>query len=807
MMLPAWNNFPGAVRNAMRRARPRLRILLGIGTLLIILYFILSSFYLYPDMYPRVMFKNDGTGVVIESMAAEPVPGHPEVREILPGDILLAVDGIPFRKTDLRLLIGPPAESHAYELQRGDLRYSVIIPSGDATSVNKINFFILHFILLAMWTLGFAILMFSPPENDQAWLTGLVFLGYSLAGTAWWDTGIPGSIIGFTALANFAGIGLMAVTVWAGSPGALKGRRIFRILEALAVVLAAMAFVEVFFLFPGSSWDAITGYGTMKGTESGGLLWDIATYILEITAVGAVAIMVVQRILARTRKARQQTTILMIASAISVLPPILAYHLAVTNPDSILFEYWGLTMVSFIVLPAAYGYVILRYRYLKLDFMVSRGMSMLLAAAAVSFLYYIGSEAVERVPELAPLQPVFGMIILLAGFWLVARAGGPVQRGLEVLLFGPSRPLQTALEKLTANLSSDPQISTLREELLQVIPKLLGVRRAGLLLLESQDQSGTPGGLVSELNFSPADLETLTDLQLRQVAPEAAIFRKYPWAELAAPLRIGKKVIGVYLLGGKVPEGEFDTQEITFLRQAASAAAIAAENAQLFEALQEVAQERLRVRQAERLDLAARLHDEPLQQAAAVSISLDRLLLEKETLTDDQAGLVRRQAEEVRSLAGTLRDICGGLRPPILDQGLELTLRETVQVFRNRWPGVKIELLFPASADRNPPLSPEAMDATYHIVTESLTNAGRHACATRVQVAVLAAEDHVEISVTDDGSGVSATRQSLPDLLRAHHFGLAGMNHWAAMAGGRLEILPAIPHGTRVILTLPQVSD
>ena len=57
------------------------------------------------------------------------------------------------------------------------------------------------------------------------------------------------------------------------------------------------------------------------------------------------------------------------------------------------------------------------------------------------------------------------------------------------------------------------------------------------------------------------------------------------------------------------------------------------------------------------------------------------------------AGGIRRQKEEVRALAQELRDICSGLRPPILDQGLLLTLREIVNSFRQKLPEAKLALI------------------------------------------------------------------------------------------------------------------
>jgi signal transduction histidine kinase len=89
--------------------------------------------------------------------------------------------------------------------------------------------------------------------------------------------------------------------------------------------------------------------------------------------------------------------------------------------------------------------------------------------------------------------------------------------------------------------------------------------------------------------------------------------------------------------------------------------------------------------------------------------------------------------------------------------------------------------------------------AAYRIVAEALTNAQRHADARTVHVEVGGSHDSVEVTITDDGTGIAADRE--PGV------GLTSMAHRAKEVGGRLDIVPSpAGRGTRVRAVLPGVG-
>ena len=86
----------------------------------------------------------------------------------------------------------------------------------------------------------------------------------------------------------------------------------------------------------------------------------------------------------------------------------------------------------------------------------------------------------------------------------------------------------------------------------------------------------------------------------------------------------------------------------------------------------------------------------------------------------------------------------------------------------------------------------------YRIAREAVINANRHACAREIIVRMRSSARRIELSVTDDGIGLS------PDSHLGAGMGLQIMDYRARSIGGRLEIQTVRPHGTRVACYLPR---
>ena len=87
-----------------------------------------------------------------------------------------------------------------------------------------------------------------------------------------------------------------------------------------------------------------------------------------------------------------------------------------------------------------------------------------------------------------------------------------------------------------------------------------------------------------------------------------------------------------------------------------------------------------------------------------------------------------------------------------------------------------------------PPLSTEAKSMLFTIAHNALTNAFRHAEASRVMIGLDFGQDELRLSVSDDGVG-------LPDNYEEQGHGFENMRTYAERLGGRLVVEPRGPVG------------
>ncbi len=100
--------------------------------------------------------------------------------------------------------------------------------------------------------------------------------------------------------------------------------------------------------------------------------------------------------------------------------------------------------------------------------------------------------------------------------------------------------------------------------------------------------------------------------------------------------------------------------------------------------------------------------------------------------------------------------------------------------------------------DEIPSIDPTVALHLYRIAREAVINANKHARARELIVRMHSSPKQLELSVTDDGVGISRDAAAGPGL------GFHIMQYRARSIGARLEISPVKPHGTRVACYLPR---
>ena len=87
------------------------------------------------------------------------------------------------------------------------------------------------------------------------------------------------------------------------------------------------------------------------------------------------------------------------------------------------------------------------------------------------------------------------------------------------------------------------------------------------------------------------------------------------------------------------------------------------------------------------------------------------------------------------------------------------------------------------------------------IAKESTVNAIRHANASKISVKLSFENEHLELSISDDGCGFNPSEGAI------NRFGVQGMFERASELGGKLTVESAIEKGTRVSLILPTLEN
>jgi signal transduction histidine kinase len=195
-------------------------------------------------------------------------------------------------------------------------------------------------------------------------------------------------------------------------------------------------------------------------------------------------------------------------------------------------------------------------------------------------------------------------------------------------------------------------------------------------------------------------------------------------------------------------------------------------------------------REEERRRLRRDLHDGLGPALAGHLLRLDVLAAR---VRDDAAAAasVDEMRTELRGTVDEIRRVVEGLRPPALDELGLVGALEQVGSRISRTSAMQTSV----TAAQLPALPAAVEVAAFRIVSEAITNAVKHAAATRCSVTMSADATSLRIVVSDDGRGLDGTAP------QGH--GLHTMRERAEELRGRLTVASSADGGTVVEASLP----
>jgi signal transduction histidine kinase len=262
------------------------------------------------------------------------------------------------------------------------------------------------------------------------------------------------------------------------------------------------------------------------------------------------------------------------------------------------------------------------------------------------------------------------------------------------------------------------------------------------------------------------------------------------------PLSLRGEAVGVLAAFDRTVDGpEFSAEDVRLVQAFAATAATAVTTAQ--NAAAQGLKRSVEASERERVRWARELHDESLQELAALRIGLShaRKAGDPTALEHAADNAIERATTAIEGLRSLITD----MRPASLDElGAGPALEALIERMR-RLSALRItseiDLAYEAGREGGRHVS-DIEVAIYRLVQEGLNNATKHAPGANVTVTVVEGDEVVTIRVQDDGPGfVSSTRHE--------GFGLIGVRERVELAGGQLRMESTPGMGTTLEASLP----
>ncbi|HET9677850.1 MAG TPA: GAF domain-containing sensor histidine kinase [Solirubrobacterales bacterium] len=298
---------------------------------------------------------------------------------------------------------------------------------------------------------------------------------------------------------------------------------------------------------------------------------------------------------------------------------------------------------------------------------------------------------------------------------------------------------------------------------------------------------------IDDAVFGGAMEEQVSQRLERGSPPSKARLRERLGAEaaLVVPMLFRGQAVGTLVALDREAGGiEFDQEDLRLLQSFAASAATAVATAQTVEA--ERLRQQVESAEKERERWARELHDDTLQNLAAIRINLATAL---QSTGERRESRIESAAEETMAqLEGQINELnrlINDLRPAALERlGLAGALQALAEESSARGQ-VEVEATVDLSTERT-----REERVVYRLVQEALTNAAKHANASRVDISAREAGGELLIVVSDDGDGFDP---AAPTAGR----GLTGMRERIELIGGEIDVASQLGEGTKISARLP----
>ena len=245
---------------------------------------------------------------------------------------------------------------------------------------------------------------------------------------------------------------------------------------------------------------------------------------------------------------------------------------------------------------------------------------------------------------------------------------------------------------------------------------------------------------------------------------------------LGVPILVRGQVFGNLYLCDKSSDDVFSDIDEELVIALAGAAGIAIDNARLHARVADIAMFEDRER------IARELHDTVIQRLFATGLTLQATtrLVDRPEVVDRLQSMVEDLDETVRHVRSAIFELHAARLPgDSLRQAVLALCAES-----SRSMGFEPRVHFDGPVDSS--VDEAVADHVLAVLQEALSNVTRHAAATKVEVSVVTADGELQVTVTDDGRGLTDAVSGGRGLenMRARASRLGGEAAWEPAPGG-----------------------
>jgi signal transduction histidine kinase len=669
------------------------------------------------------------------------------------GDVLLSLNETPPVMWDgFRHPLYRPGDVATVTFQRGDEVYTTTVPAELVPERRWLAQLLILAVALAFCLLSLVVLLSRPQavETRQFYLMCQAWAGVLALGAL--------STVGVHAASRWLGLltGLLTPTMvhfhtvfpeksWLG-----QRRR-----PVMAVYGAGAVLAMLFFLGP-----ALLHRQATSAAQTGMYAW------LLLGLAVAIGLMVASYVTTSSPYARRRIRLIVFGTVLAFGPFGLLTAAPIVLFGGATWDSWMLTIPLMSTLPVVYAVALWQYNLMGFDRVLNRGLVYLVVSAVVFGTYFV---ALTGFYALLPLNRVSSAAL------------GAAVAVVAAVTFRPLRDYRGLTAEVGQALARTLDPEALVRVLVHQVPQAMHLPGAALWLERK--------GEMEFLGYSGVAIER-TQAWITGNGAVRSEKMAVDGDHALVPLVVKDQVVGMWGLAARLSE-EWGPEDRDILAALSQHAALAAQNVRLVGALrtkvaevEEIHRRLLATREDERAYIARELHDGVIQDLIGLRYRLETVQED----TKDSSEQVGELYTQVGLLIDELRRLCSDLRPLALDQlGLAAALRALVREITARGLHVETDL-------EEISLPDSVAIGLYRIGREALSNAWRHAGASRALIALVRDQDEVVLTVADDGRGfIPATSYGRDGCL-----GLLGMSERAEALGGHLVVESAPGQGTQV---------